>query len=37
VTGVEDEELLVLAAHEVHRGLGLWEGADVVFLAGDVE
>src|SRR5215211_4994037 len=37
VAGVEDEEFLVLAADEVHGGLGLREGADVVLLARDVE
>src|SRR5215216_4718379 len=37
VAGVEDEELLVLAADEVHRGFGLRGGADMVLLASDVE
>src|SRR5919112_3215900 len=37
VARVEDEELLVLAADEVHRGLGLREGADMVLLASDVQ
>src|SRR4051812_5531350 len=37
VAGVEDEELLVLAPDEVHGRLGLRQGADVVFLARDVQ
>src|SRR5215207_3847422 len=37
VAGVEDEELLILARDEVHGGLGLREGADVILLARDVQ
>src|SRR5215210_1279246 len=37
VAGVEYEELLVLTSHEVHGGLGLREGTDVVLLARDVQ
>src|SRR5215204_490951 len=37
VARVEDEELLILARDEVHGGLGLREGADMILLARDVQ